>query len=721
MKKAMIKLAALLMVCAMVLPLAACTTDVPATGTSGGTATSAPTAGTATSAPTTGAPATGAPTTDTSETITLYVSPNGNDSGAGSEDDPLATLAKAIEVVNTAGGNAVVNVLAGNHVVAETVHIYSNNITVQGAEGAVISGGVSISGADFAPVNDTFAAYLTDDAKAHVVEIDLTKYGFDAAALAEMSNREKVIYLDNERLDLARWPNKTNGIDDNIRVTAAEALNGRVDWKVTVTDDIAERMAKWHTAENITVFGYFMYLWRTSWESISEINAAEKYFVMPGECEYGVKTSASYFFMNVAEELDAEGEYYIDTDGMLYIYAGEDFASSTVSVPKSQWILSVNGNENVTIDGLTFEHSTDYAVVAYGNNITFSNNTVRNCGAGVGFGFGSHAQATNSTISNNEIYNVEREGVSASCGDSATLTASGTKIINNNIYNWSLDLNKYLAGLQISGVGCYIANNEIHGSTHTAVFFSGNNHIFEYNEIYDVLTYTEDAGVIYSGRTLNNIGNTIRYNYIHDIGNTKLRDVGLVGIYLDDGLTGQIMYGNVFDTIRSGTAFGIGGGRNHTVTGNIVINCDYAITYDNRVHEGFFTQNGWKHIAPTLKDNLDNESDVYLNAFPWLKDINTDFDNADENDPTFIASPAGSVIKDNVYILTKRDGRMYDAADDKETFKTKIHDVVRGFSEVENLDFIRIDTNSYTFEDIAAMEFPEGIEIDFSKIGRAAE
>ncbi len=51
-----------------------------------------------------------------------------------------------------------------------------------------------------------------------------------------------------------------------------------------------------------------------------------------------------------------------------------------------------------------------------------------------------------------------------------------------------------------------------------AIGWSGNENIIEFNEIYNVVLETNDAGAIYSGRDPSMQGNVIRYNYFHDIG-----------------------------------------------------------------------------------------------------------------------------------------------------------------------------------------------------------
>ena len=81
----------------------------------------------------------------------------------------------------------------------------------------------------------------------------------------------------------------------------------------------------------------------------------------------------------------------------------------------------------------------------------------------------------------------------------------------------------YSPAISLSGVGNIAAHNEIHDGPHTALRFSGNDHIIEFNEFYNVMQESTDMGVIYAGRDHTYWGNKIRHNYFHDI-ETNLYD-----------------------------------------------------------------------------------------------------------------------------------------------------------------------------------------------------
>jgi len=110
----------------------------------------------------------------------------------------------------------------------------------------------------------------------------------------------------------------------------------------------------------------------------------------------------------------------------------------------------------------------------------------------------------------------------------------------------------------------------------------GNNHVVEYNDIYNVLKETGDAGVIYTGRDWGSWGNILRYNFIHDISSVNKRNPwDLVAFYNDDCDSGDTFYGNILYNI-DGIGFLIGGGRDNTIDNNLIVNCGWGLFADQR-------------------------------------------------------------------------------------------------------------------------------------------
>ena len=69
----------------------------------------------------------------------------------------------------------------------------------------------------------------------------------------------------------------------------------------------------------------------------------------------------------------------------------------------------------------------------------------------------------------------------------------------------------------MTGVGMKVANNEIYNAPHSAIMYTGNEHIIEYNYIHDVVCETSDSGAVYAGQDFLGHGSVIRYNYFENI------------------------------------------------------------------------------------------------------------------------------------------------------------------------------------------------------------
>lgn len=123
----------------------------------------------------------------------------------------------------------------------------------------------------------------------------------------------------------------------------------------------------------------------------------------------------------------------------------------------------------------------------------------------------------------------------------------------------------------IRGYNTRVSHNKIHNCPHAALGFSGNDHIIEYNEIFDALKQTDDMGAIYTGRAKIDRGTVIRNNYIHDLYTDSTNSAGIFGIYLDDKMDSITIESNVFENI-AGSAVFVNGGRDNTVQDNVLIN-----------------------------------------------------------------------------------------------------------------------------------------------------
>src|SRR5699024_8874218 len=109
--------------------------------------------------------------------------------------------------------------------------------------------------------------------------------------------------------------------------------------------------------------------------------------------------------------------------------------------------------------------------------------------------------------------------------------------------------------VNMMGCGNRITHCEMHDLEGYAIYFYGNDHYIAYNRIHHVLKELSDAGAIYSGRDMSQCGNVIEKNFIYHIRNPKKDALGVCGVYLDDYMIYNRIYGNYFYDIVSDGSF----------------------------------------------------------------------------------------------------------------------------------------------------------------------
>jgi alpha-L-fucosidase len=281
------------------------------------------------------------------------------------------------------------------------------------------------------------------------------------------------------------------------------------------------------------------------------------------------------------------------------------------------------------------------------------------------------------TASNNTARHVGSKGISISGGEAETLTPGRSRAVNNLGHDWAPVIRTYQGGVNVYGVGNRAAHNELYNAPHTAIFFGGrnfgaitryvdgeltesphfsvplggNDNVIEYNRIHDVCLLTDDAGAIYSGRSLWDAqGTVIRNNVIYNLGGDAHSPDG---IYLDDGLSGITVENNLLVNVP-GLALHFSG-RDLEAHGNIVVNAGRPVSYDERMRGGALDENHWFHHhscegGPLWTELFDSpwQTDIWRAAYPKLAAYTSNF--SDTESPSFAANCAGSSVTGNSFI-----------------------------------------------------------------------
>ncbi len=498
----------------------------------------------------------------------LFIAPNGNDAYPGTAEKPFATLEGARDAARSVKSEAVTVWIRGGVYLREksfaltTADSGSENAPViwraWPGETVRLIGGRRISG--FKPSSgrvvqcDLAAQGITDYGK-------LRARGFGRANLPAALE----LFFDGLPMTLARWPNRGWA-----RIAAAP--DGQKGARFTMEEDRARR---WENAGDVWVHGYWTYDWADTYESVERIDAASRIITTRApHGVYGYTAGRRWQALNLIEELDEPGEYYVDRGrGILYFWppAQTEGAEVLVSMLETPLVTFTNVS-HVTLRGLTLEVTRGDAItIRGGDHVTIAGCRIRNIGnAAVRVDGGIEH-----TVQSCDISETGDGGIYLSGGDRIKLTAAGHTAVNNHLWNYNRWDRTYRPAITVSGVGLRVLRNLIHDAPHMAITLAGNEHLIEGNDVHTVVTETFDAGAFYMGRDWTWRGNVIQYNYFRNLG-----DGDTNGVYLDDCASGTLVFANLFH--RASRAVHLGGGRDNTILNNVFIECQPPIKVDAR-------------------------------------------------------------------------------------------------------------------------------------------
>lgn len=468
------------------------------------------------------------------------------------------------------------------------------------------------------------------------------------------------LYFNSDKMTVSRWPNKTTSVNDsgnpydydfNAHITSnyrqgkitnpsGTRLNAIFGYEAGYTSTID----RWSVTgpnpqEGIWLHGFWQYDWsdevmkvvsidktnrRIEVDSLNAGRQPVQYFcgatpVNPtGPTGNGLAfspwenvsnpTLRRWFAFNILEELDSQGEYYLDRyNKKLYFWppaaitAGSEIILSSIRlsgdnswVPGTPTQWSQNRNlhytvpentrdanaslfkffrlKNVIVDGLIFRESCGSMVeMNMCENITIKNCKIyspRKNGIVIMAG-------KNNTIDNCEFYYCGLHSVVLTGGNRQTLIPANNILKNSKIIGSGRFTPSRSTAVRLVGVGNIVQKNIIAECPGSAIVFYGNDHIIEYNNFTNVSMGQDDHGGVYSGGNISDRGTIIRYNFFNNVrsllpggaltmrvplvdecmdcydtcaGYTCYSDVHRIstGIYIDQFNSGTVIDSNVF-------------------------------------------------------------------------------------------------------------------------------------------------------------------------------
>lgn len=613
------------------------------------------------------------------ENAEYYVAVDGNDSNDGSFLHPFATIERArdaVRAMDKSGKTGVtVAIKAGEYCFNSIIFTAEDSGTAEcpitycayGDGEVILNAGVSLDPGDFEQVSGETVHRIHEDAKGKVICVDLTQLGITLEQIGAVhaigayhtaykydgdydgaSNCE--LFVNDVRQTTARWPNdeylltgkvlehgqpKETVDNPNTPVAGWDELRNPRGDTYQLSQSVAKRISSWATLEDVWMYGYWSYDWAPGSTPIENFDGAKKSVTTKFTSIYGAHKGKPYYFYNVLEELDVPGEWYIDrTTGVLYMYEPENLTQAKIMLSlNTDTMITIQDANYMTIRGLTLVGTRGHGIEATGSNNTVDGCLIKNIS-----GTGIRMVGYNNLISNNEITRTGVGGIYVDGGDRETLTPGNNRVYNNHIHHWGeLD---GIHGIQVRGVGQMIDHNEMHDYIDVAVNFYGLKHIFEYNVIYNVSMETTDGGAMYSAASWADYGNIIRYNCIYNVGDPDFSYPN--GIYIDDALSGQQLYGNLILNVPN-DGIKLGAGHDNEIWGNIIINCFSPIRGCGTVLQeniGLYLLNSWQ--------NSPKDTEIWKEEFPILQEVF--YDESRSDDPYYIVNPARNKVNGNICV-----------------------------------------------------------------------
>jgi hypothetical protein len=528
--------------------------------------------------------------------MALYVAPNGNDAAVGTKSAPLATLAAARDKIRALKskdgipqGGIAVYFRGGSYDVTETTFFTREDsgrldapivYMAYPGEAPLFTGGKYLAGSAFAPVSDAaMRSRLSGKACERVVEIDLFANGFafddldysksfwKRGQLREFVDedtydngfltRRMQVFVDDDALDLAHYPNKVPGIfaenpyNSYLRIpeviaSGFDPVTGQLTGENSKFTTREERIKNWASYEDIIITGM------TGWEFFSDkvlaktIDPETMMIELSGAAISGVTKGSRYAFENVFEELDAPGEYFISREGILYLYPTKSLDSATVKISKLDENFMIDAEElsHVTFSGLSFELTKGSVMyIRGGNDVTVDNCVFKNNGTN-GIRLGEYAISTrdlaeeygqdggyseetlteagcngyNHRILNSTFLNIGFSAAKIASGSALSREGGGAIFEGNTVIHSGLLGSTYNSGINIEGCGITVKNNLFVFCLGQAVQGNVVDTKIIYNEFVDSpCDMGEDTGTIYLNYIGLNDGVQVRYNYFHDV------------------------------------------------------------------------------------------------------------------------------------------------------------------------------------------------------------
>jgi hypothetical protein len=596
----------------------------------------------------------------------LYIAPNGNDAHPGTKEQPFATLARARDAIRAArqtgmmtGEPLTVTLRAGTYRRTETFALTAEDsgtaehpVVWQAAPGESVRllGGLPVT--NWAPVSDAATLERLDSsARGKVLQANLKEQGVtDFGEMGPDAGQRSDLFCQGRYMPLARYPNegwlRIAGVPQegelkfpgDFRNSEPTRIGGKIAGKHYGRFCYSgDRPSRWRGPSDLWVHGYWVWDYMDQYHAVDKLDIEKReVWPKPPYHFYGYHEGARYYFLNVLEELDLPGEWYLDRkSGMIYFWPPESGAekSAVFSVLRTPLVQMTNV-KHLRFEGLTLEGGRAGAIAVHGGErVAIAGCTLRNLAhPAIAINGG-----TNHLVRSCDLYELGGGGIALTGGDRKTLTPGGHAVQNCHIHHIGRVRAPYNPAVRLDGVGLRVSHSLIHDCPHGGLGYAGNDHTIEYCEFTRIGYDAGDTGTIYTAMDWTYRGHVIRHNRFHNIHSPRQVHVGSMTVYLDLPCGGVHLYGNMFfDNQR---AFFTNSGRDCLIENNIFVRCEPSVYFSSWRDRKLFEKGGAWRMVERLTEGIAYDQPPYSTRYPELLRLFKDGD---------IRVPTGNVVRCNI-------------------------------------------------------------------------
>jgi hypothetical protein len=530
--------------------------------------------------------------------VEFYVSPEGSDQNVGSRSAPFASLVTARDAIRLLDPKPV----GGVTVWVRGGHYFDYPLLQLGQEDSgdikapivyrayqdekpVFNGSkrIDLSGARVVTDKATLER-LARTAGGQVMQLAVTD-----AAIQKLLGNFGVLSFDGQMMTLSRFPNigyahvgeilekgavyaqgRTKG--QRPKSTMAEPIGGVIRIREETNGDWEKEFARVQKAK---LSGYLSYDWYKEHHWIARITEG-KVLKLLGHSRYGIlgseKIPRRLVIRNLLCEVDSAGEWYFDEiDNVLFfIPFGPVNENTMMGIWSGGSLVEINGASNIVIQGLTVSGVTGGHIISIKSG---ENNLVAGCtfknSSSVAINISG---GKNNGIRSCDLYDLGGH-INVNGGNTAKLIPAGNYV--ENCHFTQVQATDFYGRIRINGVGNIFRNNLVHNFIGQVMALSGNDHLIERNEMFNIGYEEGDGGTIYSGAAMWSYGNVYRHNFLHHLMCVpQAHPRG--GIYQDDHDAGDTIIENLFYKAAHRAVL-LNHGAGHTVSRNVFVDGNIGI------------------------------------------------------------------------------------------------------------------------------------------------